>query len=167
MSSSSSKSGNLPVTLNSSESSDADYWERHLENWNKSGLTQAEYCRRHNLNYNKFCKWKERFSQYYPSRSSVKLVEVKRDFTLNTNTPSFGSAGSGSRPPKAPNGSNAPGPVLSPSGIRFWCGEFCIEVGVQFSSSSLSQLLGTLQELRLETARSANSAGGVERVGSE
>ena len=158
MSSSSSKSGNLPVSLKSSDSTDgdsADYWESHLESWSQSGLTQADYCRRHNLNYNKFCRWKERFNHYYPPRSSVKLVEVKRNFTLNANA----------RP--APNAFNTAGPGLSPSGIRFWCGEFCIEVGVQFCSSSLSQLIGTLQELGLKTKRSSNSVGSVGSVGSE
>jgi hypothetical protein len=147
----------LAISLSSCGGNEADYWEAHLETWSQSGLTQAEYCRRHNLNYNKFCRWKERFNHYYPPRSSVKLVEVKRDFRLNANAV------------RGPNGFNSAGPGLSGSGIRFWCGEFCIEVGVQFCSSSLSQLIETLQELgleRLKTKGCADSVGSVGRVGS-
>lgn len=28
---------------------DREFWNRHVENWRASGLTQREYCRRHRL----------------------------------------------------------------------------------------------------------------------
>ncbi len=150
---------NLPVSISPPAGGveGLDYWEQHLTNWSESGLTQADYCRRHNLSYNRFCRWKEKFNDYYPSRSSIKLVEVKRDFGLNMKSPSFDSFSGGH--------SGSAFTALSPSGIRFWCGEFCIEVGVQFSPSSLSQLIRTLRECRSETGRDVGAAGGSEAVG--
>jgi hypothetical protein len=150
----------------------ADYWEYHLERWRQSGLSQTEYCRRHNLNYKRFHSWKTRLKSY-PTGRSVKLVEVKHDFTLTAASPSCsGSIGGG--------GLCGDGNVLSPpgtqysalgsrlpgvrSGIRFWLGEFCIEVDVPFSSQCLSQLIGTLRELQTvsvgELETGGNDSGG-------
>jgi hypothetical protein len=87
-------------------------------------------------------------------------VEVRGDFPLNINFPysqSFGSVGSAGycSPPSNTNtirsGVKVGSPVgngQSQSGIRFWCGEFCIEVDVVFSCESLSQLIRTLQGLQ-------------------
>jgi hypothetical protein len=144
------------------EDDGTDYWQGHLEGWHKSGLSQAAYCRSHNLKYVNFRKWKERLSTY-PVGSSLKLVELRRDFPLNVNAPSysqnFGSVGSAgycsqssrtipTRPRTVVNGGSLVGNRQAHSGIRFWCGEFCIEVEVEFCSKSLSQLIQTLQGLQ-------------------
>lgn len=146
----------LPVPY---EDDGTDYWQDHMEGWRQSGLSQAAYCRRHNLKYVNFRKWKERLSTY-PAKSSLKLVEVRRDIPLNFNSPysqSFGSVGSAGycSPPSNPNTISSGVKVGSPvgngqphSGIRFWCGEFCIEVDIGFSCESLSQLIQTLQGLQ-------------------
>lgn len=146
-----SQPGNLRVALGDDE--DPDYWQSHLEGWRKSGLSQAKYCRHHNLKYINFRKWKEQLSTY-PTSSSIKLVEVRRDFNLkpgsgvgedsNNNYNNYNNYNDSS-----PSGINMMGGgVRNPSGIRFWYGEFCIEVDVEFSSESLSQLIGTLRPLR-------------------
>ncbi len=36
------------------------WWERHLERWKRSGLSQAEYCRRHGLASVSLSGWKRR-----------------------------------------------------------------------------------------------------------
>lgn len=69
------------------EDDGTDYWQGHLDSWVQSGLSQAAYCRRHDLEYGRFRKWKERLSTY-PKHSSIKLVEVKRDFSFNA-SPQF------------------------------------------------------------------------------
>ncbi len=144
-------SSSLPIPL---EDEGPEFWLNHLENWKKSGSTQAAYCRRHNLKYITFRRWKRQLSTY-PSKSSIKLVEVRRDLSLNAKSPSpgpFGPFGPGSIA-----GSNyantSPGHaeikvVRNASGIRFWCGEFCIEIDVPFSSESLCQLIRTLRTLQ-------------------
>ena len=144
----------LPVPY---EDDGTDYWQGHLESWRQSGLSQAAYCRRHNLKYVNFRKWKERLSTY-PPRSSLKLVEVRRDFPLNFNSPysqyfgSVGNAGYCSPPSNTIRSGVKVGSRVgngqAHSGIRFWCGEFCIEVDVEFSCESLSQLIRTLQGLQ-------------------
>lgn len=156
----------LPVPLDDEEG--PEYWQYHMDSWHRSGLSQAAYCREHDLDYGRFRKWKERLSTYPSARTSIKLVEVKRDFTLNTNTNSvphanpsgsFGqrsgvNAGGGSYSYPGINGIGAGGS----SGIRFWCGEFCIEVDVKFSSDSLRQLIRTLQGVYIKSADDGEDA---------
>jgi hypothetical protein len=165
-----SQPGNFPVALDDEEG--PGYWQSHLDSWARSGLSQAAYCRNHNLDYGRFRKWKERLSTYPSASTSIKLVEVKRDFTLNSSAgsyssgPSFGPGGPGI------NGSNGstqyPIRTGGSSGIRFWCGEFCIEVDVKFSSDTLRQLVRTLQGVYVKPAceddrESDNEAEGVAR----
>ena len=40
------------------KTSRAVYWQKHLSQWSKSGLTQAEYCRRNRLSAAAFHWWK-------------------------------------------------------------------------------------------------------------
>lgn len=148
------------------EDDGTDYWQGHLDSWVQSGLSQAAYCRRHDLDYGRFRKWKERLSTY-PKHSSIKLVEVKRDFSFNASpqfqfqSPFFGPWCSGDHSYHS-SGTNIPPEInrvvdrqhcsasSASSGIRFWFGSFCIEIDVGFSSESLSQLIGTLQNIRLQ-----------------
>jgi hypothetical protein len=162
--------GNFPVSLDDEEG--PEYWQNHLDSWHRSGLSQAAYCREHDLDYNRFRKWKVHLSTYPSAGTSIKLVEVKRDFTLNRNvgsypppppSPSFGTGfnsssdcGGGSYPGYA--GLHRAGTGGS-SGIRFWCGEFCIEVDVKFSSDTLRQLLQTLQGVYVKNEGDAADAG--------
>lgn len=145
---------NLPVHPDEDEG--PEYWQSHLDSWLRSGLSQAAYCRRHDLAYKRFRKWKERLITY-PKHSSIKLVEVKRDFAFNASTqfqsPFFGPWCSGDHshgtniPPEINRVDNRH-PSSASSGIRFWCGPFCIEIDVGFSSESLSQLIRTLQRFQ-------------------
>ena len=34
------------------------YWEKHLNDWKNSGLTQKDYCSRENLTYGSFKNWR-------------------------------------------------------------------------------------------------------------
>lgn len=106
----------------------SEYWLAHLESWRRSGLTQAEYYRRHDLKYTTFRKWKERLCNYYPLGFSLKLVELKVNSDSALDIKPFSSA----------NGDRLPGR------IRFWVGEFCIEVENDFSGESLERLIGII-----------------------
>ncbi len=160
-----SKSSSLAVNVSDNINStsegfnELDYWEGHLHRWHASGLSQKEYCARHGLNHKTFRNWKSRFKSLPSGQSRIKLVEVKSSsFRLNgvgsSSSSGFGSIGSEDL--SAPHGV---GFVGGGSGIRFWCGEFCIEVGVPFSSAILSQLIKTLQSLN---QRGGAFCGGVE-----
>ena len=166
------QSSSLPVkyTGPSAGESAPDFWQKHLESWRKSGLTQSEYCRRQNLRYTTFRKWKEKLCNYYPTDSwdtksnsnSIKLVEVKRDFIFDTQTSpcSFGPGNVGYSSPSTVNLRSHKGINSRSSGIRFWCKEFCIEVDVDFSSECLSQLILTLQSLEISEAVKNNADAG-------
>lgn len=41
-------------------SSTQQFWEAHLENWARSGLSQAEYCRQSNVSIKSFGYWKRK-----------------------------------------------------------------------------------------------------------
>lgn len=142
-----SKSSSLAVPGGSNSTSDElselDYWEGHLQSCVESGLSQKDYCARHGLNASSFSRWKSRFKRLPSGKSSIKLVEVKSSFCLNSDasSPSGGFVGIDSR------GFSSPGGGFVGGGLRFWCGEFCIEVGASFSSACLSQLIETLQKV--------------------
>lgn len=160
-------SSSLPIPL-AVEDEGEEFWLNHLDEWDQSGLTQAAYCRVHNPDYRRFCKWKERLRIYPSARSAIKLVEVSRDFSLNVERPSPSStfsqvegvdcsSGYSWLPPDC-SGVNRPGNF---SGIRFWFGQFCIEIDVHFSSESLSQLIRTLQKLqKLQGLTNTNTNDG-------
>jgi hypothetical protein len=163
-----SQAGNFPVALDEEEG--PEYWQNHLDNWTRSGLSQAAYCRNNDLDYDRFRKWKERLSAYPSASTSIKLVEVKRDFTLNRSSdffssgPSFGPGGAGingsSGRIKYPGANGICGGTGGYSGIRFWCGEFCIEVDVKFSSDTLRQLVRTLQGVYVKSKSTCDACGG-------
>lgn len=50
-----------------------DYWHKHYDSFNKSGLTQRDYCRQEELGYWTFNSWKRRFDK---SESDVTLQEL-------------------------------------------------------------------------------------------
>lgn len=100
------------------------FWQRHVENWKRSGLTQAEYCRRYNLSAKSFTYWKVRLKG---SAESISFVPVKVvDVTKKEGA--WNEAGSSS------------GVVLYRDGYR-------IEVREGFNPDVLGQVLRTLGEL--------------------
>lgn len=127
---------------NSSVDEDEDsYWKGELEKWRASGLKQVDYCRKHNLNYNVFRRWKRKLCKYNnSSESDTSITLVQVGGALNFKSP-FGPF-----PPSVGSSSSSLG-YLRSSGIRFWLGEFCIEVEEKFSSSSLAQLIRILRSV--------------------
>lgn len=39
------------------------FWQKHLDQWRTSGLTQEAYCRRHDLSYSSFARNRNRISR--------------------------------------------------------------------------------------------------------
>ena len=50
-----------------------DFWFRHYQAFNKTGLSQREYCRNNNLGYWTFSKWKRSFEKSGKSLSLQQL----------------------------------------------------------------------------------------------
>jgi hypothetical protein len=48
------------------------YWQRHIEQWSQSGLSQAAYCREYNLKIKSFTYFKSRLKKNLP----VQFVQV-------------------------------------------------------------------------------------------
>jgi len=54
-------------------------WQRHVEAWRESGLSQADYCQQHGLNRKTFSLWTRR-DQGAPSMNrgtSLELISVQ------------------------------------------------------------------------------------------
>ena len=99
-------------------------WENHIKSWKRSGLSKAGYCRKKHISYHAFNYWKKRLEKPKPPSpiTLVKLEQPKED------TPSLQKQ-----------------KVISPSLIRFWVKDFCVEVENDFSQTVLTQLVQTLR----------------------
>ena len=68
-------------------------WEAHIENWQKSALSQVAYCREHGLKYHQFTYWKKRVQQengdiaFVPLRLSQNLPAVINSSRIELITP--------------------------------------------------------------------------------
>jgi hypothetical protein len=51
-----------------------NFWEHHLEQWQKSGLSQLAYCREHQLKPNRFYYWRRRILK---PQTRVSFLPVK------------------------------------------------------------------------------------------
>jgi len=62
------------------KTSRAVYWQKHISQWSKSGLTQAEYCRRNEISAAAFHWWKRHLRKksktQKDSSTSMQFVEV-------------------------------------------------------------------------------------------
>ena len=57
------------------------YWERHIQSWQVSGLSQTEYQRRHNLPKWQFVYWKKKFDKSVSS-NEMALVPIPLPQTM-------------------------------------------------------------------------------------
>jgi transposase len=48
-------------------------WEKHLEAWEESGITQTEYCRIHGLNAAQFTYWKSQLKKKSDTNTLVPI----------------------------------------------------------------------------------------------
>lgn len=97
------------------------FWERQIQQWKDSGLTQTEFCRLHGLKSHQLTYWKKRFQ---PEQAPVSLVELNWKPTFQT----------------------APCPKTSP--LRLIVNEqFRIDVDRGFDPATLQQLVLSLRPL--------------------
>ena len=52
------------------------HWQRHVEAWRKSGLSQADYCRQQGLNHKTFSAW-ARSALPIDKNTSLDIVSVQ------------------------------------------------------------------------------------------
>lgn len=49
----------------------AEFWERHLEGWQQSGLTQVAYCASHGLRIKSFSRWRSKTKEAAQAGNSL------------------------------------------------------------------------------------------------
>jgi hypothetical protein len=61
------------------------YWQNHIEQWKRSGLSQIQYCRRHKINKNTLGYWiKKRTKQPAPVALGQGFVQLPVKVTDST-----------------------------------------------------------------------------------
>ena len=97
------------------------FWQRQIQQWKDSGLTQTEFCHLHNLKPHQLTYWKKRFQ---PAQAPISLVELKWESAFQTPT----------------------GPSASP--LRLVLNEqYRIDIDRGFDPLTLQQLVLSLREL--------------------
>jgi hypothetical protein len=61
------------------KTSRAAYWQEHISQWSKSGLTQAEYCRQNNLSAAAFHWWKREFRRKFNAQKAIPAKRQQRN----------------------------------------------------------------------------------------
>ena len=96
-------------------------WYSHIGAWQKSGLSRAEYCRQHNLSHHALRYWQKKHEN--TGRAEMNLVPVPLNNILKPNVP------------REKN---------SALKVEIGC-RFRIEVGDEFSTTTLVRLISTLE----------------------
>lgn len=96
-------------------------WLAHVEAQKKSGLNRTEYCKQYNLSYHAMTYWTHKGHSLPDTKTTLVPVPVKID--------------------SLPHSSRSSQPALR---INL-SGEISIEVGDNFSASTLTRLLNTLE----------------------
>lgn len=97
------------------------YWQNHLSNWSKSGLSQKHYCEQQLLALSTFRHWKNKLAEHSKKTSFYPLAVSSR----------------------------APVEDRSNSGLRLVVCEnrYRVELEKDFSTDSLKKLISTLESL--------------------
>lgn len=107
--------------------SKAQFWKRHIENYNSSSLTQAQYCKEQSLALATFCYWKKRLKmtrQIKPRFYPLTVQSVQQEKSTS-----------------------------SSAGLSLSLGndKFRIDIFEDFSAIALKKLITTLEEYDLQT----------------
>jgi len=100
-----------------------DFWHRHIEECEKSNLSQIEYCTTHNLALSTFGYWKRKLGRDQNRKPVFYPLAVAPTPSLN-------------------NGAKESGLTLHVKN-----GRFTIQIEKGFSASALSEVIITLEQL--------------------
>ena len=100
-----------------------EFWQNHIEEREKSGLSQVEYCQAHKIALSTFGYWKRKLNQGTNAKPVFYPIAIAPDHSRNDNE-------------------NTSGIIL-----HLQDGRFSIEIKNGFSASTLSLIVSTLEEL--------------------
>ena len=99
------------------------YWQKRVQEWEASELTQAAFCKEHNLSFDSFKKWRQRLSARATSSKRLRLVPIAAAVDQ-----------------KAVNAS-----VEQPKALTVHVGALRLDVPQGFDADHLTELVRTLQ----------------------
>lgn len=110
-------------TIEADPQSKEQYWQKQIESWEESKLTQAEYCRRNGFKTSKFLYWKSKLRK--SQRSNISFFQIP---VQPTNENMFAES--------------------NVSHIRIIIRDrFQVEIGPAFDPGTLQKLIYTLERL--------------------
>ncbi len=111
-------------TTHSAKPKSESYWQKHIKNWKRSGLSQRGYCRKNGITASAFYYWHRKLQRQ-------QKAEQPQFYPLAfPNVPEVGSNDTG-------------------SGLRLFLHErkYCIEIEKEFSATSLKKIIATLEAM--------------------
>jgi hypothetical protein len=110
--------------IESDPQSREQYWEKQIERWESSKLTQAEFCRRNGFKSSKFLYWKSKLRK--TPKSNISFVQL----------------------PVHPPNETMLGQSNASQGLRLFIrNRFQVEIGPGFDPGTLQKLIYTLERL--------------------
>ena len=69
------------------DSGKKEFWQRHIQQWWDSGLSQTDYCAQHRLKIYKFHYWRSKLKKMkVKTKPSPRLVPVELEYDMNLPT---------------------------------------------------------------------------------
>ena len=98
----------------------AEHWQKHINDWKASGLSQKQFCQGRSLALSTFCYWKSRINNPGPTSPIFYPLTI----------------------PASPSD-------LSDAGLTLLIGskKFQIQIKKEFSQAALKKLVATLEQL--------------------
>lgn len=100
------------------------YWQKQIDSWKRSGLSQREYCRKSGITVSAFYYWNKKLQKQ-------QKAEQPQFYPLTLpNVPEVGGSD-------------------TKSGLRLFIHErkYCIDIEKEFSAASLKKIISTLEEM--------------------
>lgn len=99
------------------------FWQKHIDEYEKSGLSQVDYCQAHKIPLSTFGYWKRKLNQGVKAKPVFYPIAIPPDHSRY-------------------DSENATGLVL-----HLKNGRFSLEIENGFSTSTLSRVINTLEKL--------------------
>jgi hypothetical protein len=104
-------------------SSKKDFWFHHIEECTKSGLSQVEYCQGHNIALSTFSYWKRKLNHSDQAKPVFYPIAISSDHPRDDSEKNTGLI------------------------LHLRNGRFSLEIENDFSISTLTRLVATLEQL--------------------
>ena len=65
----------------------AAYWQKHIDEWKETSLTQYQYCQTQGISYHSFKHWRTKLNRPKQPHNSIQIVQLKTSIRLKESQP--------------------------------------------------------------------------------